>query len=217
VLEIPVTALDEEVIFTVKHKTHMLVMKLLPAKSPSIWIGQAIIKVRDILRRPKRTLLVQNASGDPVVAEDTNNGFPHLRPCELTVECVETDSLPLDWPRPVEPEYDMAEYGKHVLMMTRGTRGDVQPFVALARGMAERHGWMITIQTELGFREFILAKTRDLERGCVRFAPSGGDTTKRIERPEAKWMMSQKFEAFQTLMMAASEANFYPHRTVAHC
>ena len=30
-------------------------------------------------------------------------------------------------------------------MMTRGTRGDVQPFVALARGLAEGLGWMVTV------------------------------------------------------------------------
>ena len=29
-------------------------------------------------------------------------------------------------------------------MMTRGTRGDVQPFVALARGLAQRLGWLVT-------------------------------------------------------------------------
>ena len=28
-------------------------------------------------------------------------------------------------------------------MMTRGTRGDVQPFVALARGLAEQLGWLV--------------------------------------------------------------------------
>ena len=30
-------------------------------------------------------------------------------------------------------------------MMTRGTRGDVQPFVALARGLAERLGWLAAL------------------------------------------------------------------------
>ena len=30
-----------------------------------------------------------------------------------------------------------------VFMMTRGTRGDVQPFVALARGLAEELGWLV--------------------------------------------------------------------------
>jgi len=28
-------------------------------------------------------------------------------------------------------------------MMTRGTRGDVQPFVALARGLAQELGWLV--------------------------------------------------------------------------
>jgi hypothetical protein len=52
-------------------------------------------------------------------------------------------------------------------------------------GMAEQMGWMVTIQTELAFRDFVLGKTRNLKQGCVRFAPCGGDTTQRIERPEA--------------------------------
>ena len=30
-----------------------------------------------------------------------------------------------------------------VFMMTRGTRGDVQPFVALARGLAQELGWLV--------------------------------------------------------------------------
>ena len=33
-----------------------------------------------------------------------------------------------------------------VFMMTRGTRGDVQPFLALARGLAEELGWLVLCQ-----------------------------------------------------------------------
>jgi len=202
--------LDDELIFTVKHKTHMLLLKPLPGKSPSIFIGHAKMKVRDLIKRPRRTLLVQNENGDAVVRVDESLDFPHLRPCELVVEIDQPESsLPYDWPVPVESKYDMRQYKKHVLLMTRGTRGDVQPFVALARGLAEKYGWMVTIQTELTFKDFIQGKTNDLSQGIVRFAPSGGDTERRIERPEAQWMMSTKFEAFQVLMMAASEANFY--------
>ena len=39
-----------------------------------------------------------------------------------------------------------------VFMMTRGTRGDVQPFVALARGLAEELGWLATWQVTTVFR-----------------------------------------------------------------
>jgi hypothetical protein len=44
-------------------------------------------------------------------------------------------------------------YPKHVMMMTRGTRGDVQPFIALARGLAQLHGWLVTIVTEMNMKE----------------------------------------------------------------
>lgn len=41
------------------------------------------------------------------------------------------------------------------MLITRGTQGDVQPFVALARGLAETYGWLVTIVTELHYREFV--------------------------------------------------------------
>jgi hypothetical protein len=43
----------------------------------------------------------------------------------------------------------------HVMLMTRGTRGDVQPFVALARGLCEREGAIVTIVTELRWKQFV--------------------------------------------------------------
>ena len=43
-------------------------------------------------------------------------------------------------------------YPVHVFMMSRGTRGDVQPYVALARGMASLRGWLITLCTEESWR-----------------------------------------------------------------
>jgi len=177
---------------------------------PSATIGQATIKLKDLIRRPTRRLLMVNANGDAILAKKSkkDGSLPHILPCELLV-AVEPSTIPSVWPLPQESHYDMDVYKKHVVMMTRGTRGDVQPFVALARGLAERMGWMVTIQTELKFRDFVLSKGRDVERGIVRFLPSGGDTEKRIERPEAAWAMKQKSEAIQSIMLAASEANFF--------
>ena len=162
VRELPVTDPDPtRGLFSIKHKTHLLVMS--SAKSPSLWIGEVVISVRDLLRRPKRTLLVQNASGDPVVAEDGTNGFPYLRPCELTVECVETEFLPAAWPQPEEAHYDMEVYQKHVLMMTRGTRGDVNlSWPSHGHGRTARVDG--DVQTELAFRDSC-RKTSGLKRG----------------------------------------------------
>lgn len=47
------------------------------------------------------------------------------------------------------------KYPKHAMLVTRGTQGDVQPFVALARGLAEINGWLVTIVTENRFRDFV--------------------------------------------------------------
>ena len=46
----------------------------------------------------------------------------------------------------VLPTYSLgcSRTSSEVFMMTRGTRGDVQPFVALARGLAEELGWLAT-------------------------------------------------------------------------
>ena len=51
---------------------------------------------------------------------------------------------------PRDPTNDPRDgFDKHVMIISRGTRGDVQPFVALARGMANQLNWKVTICTEL--------------------------------------------------------------------
>lgn len=94
-------------------------------------------------------------------------------------------------------------------MMSRGTRGDVQPFVALARGMAEELGWLVTICTELRWKSFIKSYAKGLKKGRIQFLPCGGDTQARVDSKLAKWMMESKTELLQTLMLAFSEAEFY--------
>jgi len=94
-------------------------------------------------------------------------------------------------------------------MMTRGTRGDVQPFVALAIGMCNQYGWLVTICTELVWREFVHSKCAGVTRGLVRFLPCGGDTTLQTSGWLAQQAMSSKTEVMQTIMMAASESNFF--------
>ena len=86
--------------------------------------------------------------------------------------------MPSDIEQPVEAA---PSYPRHAFLMTRGTRGDVQPFVALARGLCSERGWLVTICTELCWREFVLDACSDVRRGAVRFVPSGGDTGRTIE------------------------------------
>lgn len=114
-------------------------------------IGTATCTLGELLAHPSITLLVQNAAGLPVVAGDA----PPI-PCELTIT-PDPGSLPTkSWPWPTPPPYEGRSFPKHVFLMTRGTRGDVQPFVALAVGMATRCGWLVTLCTELAWKGFVL-------------------------------------------------------------
>jgi sterol 3beta-glucosyltransferase len=93
--------------------------------------------------------------------------------------------------------------------MTRGTRGDVQPFVALARGLCSERGWLVTICTEARWKEWMMTQCADITAGAVRFVCSGGDTQRQTETWVSKEIMGSKTEALQELMLAASEANFF--------
>jgi len=97
---------------------------------------------------------------------------------------------------------------KHVLVITRGTRGDVQPFLALGRGLAELRGWTVTICTEIRYKELV-KKYSKVERGNIRFVPSGGDTEARIAKPIAKWAVHTKLRIMQAAMLGRMEREFF--------
>lgn len=166
------------------------------------FVGEATMSLSDFIKRPTRRLLLA-CRGDAVLSSSVPR-----EPCYLTVS-IDVDSMPKAWPRPVLDDLDISKYPKHIFIMSRGTRGDIQPFVALARGMAEEFGWLITICSEIRWKEFIYSKTKGLRKGRVRFLPSGGDTQTRIERAGAKWMMESKTEVLQAMMLAWSEAEFF--------
>jgi len=144
-------------------------------------------------------------------------------PCELSVS-ISPQFLPQSWREARPPatlelgrspsqHLEQKEYPRHIFMMTRGTRGDVQPFVALARGMAEREGWLVTICTEYTWRKFVQDNSA-VSRGRIIFRPSGGDTEKRMSGAVEQWAVKQKTEFMQMLMLANSEAEFLPSATV---
>ena len=66
-----------------------------------------------------------------------------------------------------------AKYPKHVFMMSRGTRGDIQPFVALARGLCNELGWLVTICTEKRWKPFVISKCADITNGYLSALLSG--------------------------------------------
>ena len=138
------------------------------------FIGEATITMAELVRKPTHILLLQVRNGNPVV---------HWRspptPCELRIALVH-DSLPSSWPKP-EPASPCSLplttatlstptplFPRHILMMSRGTRGDVQPFVALARGLAR---WSRTMSRPPARRRAGCVRAAcGLRAGCVRAA-----------------------------------------------
>jgi len=173
-------------------------------------VGQASITLKDLIGEPRVALLIEHADGNPVLS-----GTPYV-PCEISIT-LEHAERPDTWPLPPKrpgageggSEQAGARFPKHIFMMTRGTRGDVQPFVALARGICNSHGWLVTICTEASFRDFVLSKCADVTRGEVRFLCSGGDTTRQTETWLAQALVNTQSEAIQAIMMAAAESNFF--------
>ncbi|CAJ1410011.1 unnamed protein product [Effrenium voratum] len=106
---------------------------------------------------------------------------------------------------------DEATPRKKVMLITRGTRGDVQPFVALARGLVLNHGCEVVIVTELRCKEFVKKNGEDLPIR-LRFRPSGGDTTLKVKTRTARLAMTlgQHSDALQALMLSRSEVEFFP-------
>jgi len=173
----------------------------------SEWIGEAEISIVDFIATPEVELLVHDASGNPVLSTQS----PHW-PCMLSVS-LDVRSCPSDWPLPPQrPE--PADPQGHVLMITRGTRGDVQPFVALARGMAKLRAWRVTICTELRWRSFVLDNAADVSPGEIRYLDSGGDTERKVNSCLGQWATRQKSEFLQLMMLARSEVEFFNSATV---
>jgi hypothetical protein len=48
-----------------------------------------------------------------------------------------------------------------------------------------------------------------VSKGRILFRPSGGDTTRKIDKPLSQWAMQHKSEVMQAAIMARSEANFF--------
>jgi len=173
-------------------------------------IGVARISVKDLIKRPRTMMLVlkPGGSGDFVVRDNL--------PMELHVSVLK---VPSKWPAPKPSQFDSSmmdrsKYPKHVMIITRGTRGDVQPYCALARGLANTLGWCVTICTELRYKDFILKSAEGLKSGAIRYRPSGGDTHSRIDKPIARWAMQHQSELMQLAMLARSEREFFASEPV---
>lgn len=185
-------------------------------------IGECCTPLMDLMRGGFCTLLVCSRDGNAVLGTEV----PHW-PCQISLALL-PETLPAAWRESLmaeslqpllQPSSSVdstaanASYPRHIFMMTRGTRGDVQPFIALARGMAEQRGWQVTICTELCWKSFVESNAR-VSNGRILFRPSGGDTERRVDTALARWAMRQKTEVMQMLMLSKSEAEFLPSATV---
>jgi len=161
-------------------------------------VGEAQIEAGDLARRPERTLVLSD-SNDRIVMADND------RPCEVHVAILE-DGVPAGWPLPKAVKFPPT--ATRVLIITRGTRGDIQPFIALARGLANMLGWVVTICTELNCKSFVKSYA-NVSDGAVRFLPSGGNTSAHINTAISRWAINSKSEFMQAMMLARSEIEFF--------
>ncbi|CAK9007421.1 unnamed protein product [Durusdinium trenchii] len=99
-----------------------------------------------------------------------------------------------------------------VFMVTRGTRGDVQPFVALARGLILQHNCEVVICTELNWKGFIKSFRAGLPDGTLRFRPCGGDTMAQTRTALSQLITweGQHYDFLQSLIFSVQERNFFP-------
>lgn len=165
------------------------------------FVGRCTVPLKELIERPRSKWMVYQKNADALLSPNA----PYW-PIHLVLE-LDAPSFPQRWPRP-RLETLPETYPKHVFVMTRGTRGDVQPFVALARGMAETHGWLVTICTEQNWRDFV-KKNSKVKRGKIRFRPCGGDTEARMSSWDSQVALSSRTEAIQMIIMANSEFSFF--------
>ncbi|CAE7680619.1 UGT80A2 [Symbiodinium sp. CCMP2592] len=170
-------------------------------------IGEVAIPLTQLLEDSQATYLVSDAWHEAVLGTQQ----PHL-PCKVSLSVVQ-ESLPKNWPVAQAKNDQGQRYPMHVFMMTRGTRGDVQPFVALARGLAERLGWLVTICTEQSHAAFV-RKHSDVTSGKIRFRPSGGNTEARMDSVGAHFLLTHRAEFLQMIALSRSEAEFFSSATV---
>ncbi|CAK8986148.1 Transmembrane protein 65 [Durusdinium trenchii] len=165
-------------------------------------LGSVHAKLRDLLGGRPVELLLANRDSNCIVKRGGRFG-------QVTVLHVvlEQSSVPRSWDS-LRPK-DLQSFDRHVLMITRGTRGDVQPFVAVARTLANSFNWLVTICTELRFKTFVENNARGLDKGRIQFRVAGGDTQKRVDGKLAKWALHLDSSLMQHLMMAYSEAEFF--------
>lgn len=187
---------------TLSIQIHAVYLKTAMAEGLHTIVAQTTISVSELQNKAEWGLYLFDES-EILVYDRASHGHP-MR-CHINVR-----NPTLDLASALELNQAEAELlpSKRIVVITRGTRGDVQPFLALARGLAEQRNWSITIVTELPFRDLVKSHSKT-SRGSIHFRPSGGDTENKFDWPMAKWMMMQRHSLFQYIMLARSERVFF--------
>ncbi len=163
--------------------------------------GSISLAAGELCARPRRNLCLMDAAARVVTGAEGEGDLT------LVTLGVDRSALPAGWPLPRASRYQ--GFAKHFMIFTRGTRGDVQPFIALAIGLCNEFNWMVTFVTEATYADYIKSHIKVLRRGCIRFRVSGGDTSKRVESKVNKWAMHLESDTMQHIILAHAEWEFF--------
>jgi sterol 3beta-glucosyltransferase len=84
----------------------------------------------------------------------------------------------------------------HVLILTYGSRGDVQPYVALGRGLLER-GHVVTLATSVRFRDLV-------EAAGLRFGPLSDDMLAILDTDQGRELVEDTTNLYQVVKRTLS-------------
>jgi len=171
-------------------------------------VGSAKMTVGYLAGRPMRDIVLIDKN-DNVLMDDSNE----LNLTQVKVGVVR-NMIPSHWPSPVVE--NTTGYAYHMMVFTRGTRGDIQPFLALCRGLCNMYNFMITIVTELRYFEYVKSNAGNLTAGRIRFRVSGGDTQKRVDSRIAKFAIGLESDTMQHIMLGNSEKEFFDSEPAFH-
>lgn len=101
-----------------------------------------------------------------------------------------------------------------MLIMTRGTRGDVQPYIALALGLIKLQNCEVTLVTEINWKPLIHDWRKCLPENLqdrLHFRPSGGDTMQQMNSDLAAFVLrvGHQMDLVQAVALSKTEQSFF--------
>lgn len=195
-------------------------------------VGYAEIDITDLARREHwRLLLSDPDTGDPIYGADQRSGDKQcVRPPSFLQVRTDGASAPprgpfSATPQPLLPASTKSwmshqfyptrsmRSGKRVQLLCRGTRGDVQPYLALALGLVKFCECEVTIVTELVWKGLIHTWRKKLPEELQKmfhFRPSGGDTMRVVNSGLVSLALrfGHKINLLQNAALARTEQTF---------